>query len=569
MQRIKAGQETEFYQGIASILDKSRALGRYEEFAGGHEFIHQDIANMMAVTRADVMDVYNRYIKGKNAIITSFVPKHKANLALSGSQKANIVEEQIVAGAEKQFKESVTDDFVKTPSKFDRSEPPLGVQPDVTIPDIWRETADNGMQMMGIEHHELPLVNFVLRIKGGQWLDKPGKAGTANLLARLMNEGTATKTAAELEQAIGLLGANVTVRSGRENIVIEGGTLSKNFASTMALMSEILLEPRFNEAQFNRIKAKRLTRIEEELGDPDTIAASVFRRVLYGDEHFAGQIFRGDKTSVERIEFADVKAWYKDNVSPKAATLHVVGAVDAKQVQESVAKLNASWQGQGVDFPKLKAPKVVNKPKVYFVDVPNTKQSTIYVGKAALAGNDDEFELAQMANTRLGYGSSARLLQVLRIEKGYTYGAGSRFSRTHYQGPFSVRTRVRSNVTLESLQIIKDLVGNYAATFGEEDLATTKNLIIKGLSRRFEKLDNLQNLLLDVSAYDLPDDYMTRKQQRVKDMSLTELKKVIEKHMNEQQMIYVVVGDAKTQLQRMADLGYGQAIVLDVHGHRL
>lgn len=569
LQRIKAGQETEFYYGVSSILDKALELGIYHEFAGSYEFINQDIANMMAVTREDVMDVYHRYIKDKPAVITSFVPKNKANLVLTGSLKADVVEEQIIAGAEKQFDESASDDFVKTPSKFDRSEPPLGEQPAVSIPHIWHDTADNGMKLMGIEHHELPLVNFVLRVNGGQWLDKPGLAGTANLLAKLMSEGTASKTATKLEQAIGLLGARIKVDAGRENIVIEGDTLAKHFDDTMALVTEMLLSPRWDEANFARIKAERLTKIEEDLGDPDAIAARVFRRMVYGDDHFAGQAFGGDKASVAMIEFADVKDWYANNMSPQVATLHVVGAVDAKQVQQAAVLLNKKWRGGAVDFPKQKRLADVAEPKVYFVDVPNAKQSTIFMGKAGLMGDDAEFEAANMANMRLGAGTSARLMQVLRIEKGYTYGAGSQMLRTQYEGPFMARTRVRSNVTLESLQIIKDLVGNYAATFDEDDLATTKNLISKGLSRRFEQLDNLQDLLMDVSAFNLPDDYMAQKQDLVKNMSLTEIKSMMNKHMNEQQMIYVVVGDAKTQLQRMAKLGYGQAIVLDVHGNRL
>ncbi|MCJ8270821.1 MAG: insulinase family protein, partial [Psychrosphaera sp.] len=280
--RIKASQETDFYNGVSSVLSKALQLGTYNEFAGDPNFAGQDISNILAVSRQDIMRVYHQYIKNKPAIITSFVPKSKKDLILSGSTKANVTEEKIVAGAEKQFDESQNTDFVKTPTKMDRSEPALGVQPDVKIPAIWQQQTSNGIKLMGIEHNELPLVNFSLRIDGGQWLDEADKLGTADLSAQLLSEGTSAKTPAEMEDAIGLLGASLEIEATREGIEITGNALAKHFAKTIGFVTEIILTPRWDQSIFERIKSRQLTRIEQLEGNPSAVTSVAFNRQIYG-----------------------------------------------------------------------------------------------------------------------------------------------------------------------------------------------------------------------------------------------------------------------------------------------
>jgi zinc protease len=567
--RIKASQETDFYNGVSSVLSKALQLGTYNEFAGDPNFAGKDISNILAVSRQDIMRVYHQYIKNKPAIITSFVPKSKQDLVLSGSTKANVAEEKIVAGAEKQFDESANTDFVKTPTKMDRSEPALGVQPDVKIPAIWQQKTSNGIKLMGIEHNELPLVNFSLRIDGGQWLDDADKLGTADLLAQLMSEGTSGMTPAELEDAIGLLGASLEIEATREGIEITGNALAKHFAKTLGFVTDIILTPRWDQSIFKRIKSRQLTRIKQLEGNPSAVTSVAFNRQIYGKNHLGGQPMGGTSTTVNNIELNDLKAWYKRNLSPKHATLHVVGDIKPAQVTSALTKLQSQWTGKTIDFPKFTAPTAVTKPQVFFVDIPNAKQSVIYMGKAALKGNDPMYDSLIMANNRLGSDSSARLTQVLRIQKGYTYGARSGIARHHYTGVFLARTQVRSNVTLESLNIVKDLVGNYAPTFNKDDLKIAKNLISKGYSRRFETLGKLTRMLEAMSTYSLPVNFIEKQQQLVQDMSLNALHSTVKQYMNEQQMIYVIAGDAKTQLENVKAFGYGEPILLDINGERL
>ena len=437
----------------------------------------------------------------------------------------------------------------------------------MNVPDVWQNSQSNGLKVYGIEQNELPIVNFNLTIKGGQQLDSYDKLGTATLMTQLMNEGTLTKTPQELEEAIGLLGANLRISSNGEFMNISGRSLAKNFDATMALLGEMLLTPRWQESEFERLKSTRLTRIKQSKGNANTIARNAFSKLLYSNKHVAGNPVGGTDTTVKKIMLSDVKEYYQQNITPKMASFHVVGAVNESQVNKALASLS-NWQGDKVELPKQPAIKKRDKPQFYFIDVADSKQSVIMVGKPVVSGQDADFYPLQVANNRLGGGMSGRLAQTLRIQKGYTYGAYSYIQGASYQSPFVASSQVRTNVTLESLEIFKELISQYKNTFTEEDLDVTQNMIIKGNSRKFETLDQLLGMLTNMSKFDLPANYIDQQQNYVTGLKLDNIHNNIDKYFDEQSMIYLVVGDAKTQLSRMKDFGYGEPILLDIDGEK-
>ncbi|WP_223789206.1 M16 family metallopeptidase [Marinicella meishanensis] len=568
--KIKARQETNFYNGISSVLNKAYQLGLYQEFAGDPDYYLTDIQNIKAVTQADVLRVYEQYIKNRPHIMTSFVPKAQPDLIVDGSSQAPVVEEAIVQGKEKEFVEDPNAEYVKTPTQHDRSEPPLGELPVMRSPAIWQAQTPQGMAVYGVEHREVPLVNFSLRIEGGQALDASDKQGTAALLAAMLNEGTALKTPAELEDAIGLLGSSISVTASHTGITVSGSSLARNFAATIDLMTEMLLQPRFDEADFERVKTRRLASIESSKGNPNTIANEVFMQLLYGEDHVAGQILGGDQTNVQRISLADVTQWYQQHFSAQGAQFHVAGAVSAAEVTMALAALDRQWSRQAVTMPDLTVAEQDHPQRLFFIDFPGAKQSVLMVGKTALDAMHEDFHRLEIVNNRLGTGSSARLTQTLRINKGYTYGAYSYIqSRKHYPGAFVAATQVRTNVTLESLQIVQQLIGEYAATFAAEDLATTQNLLRKGNTRRFETLGQLLGEVTQFSRYQWPTDYLEQEQAQLAAMDLEQAHALINTHLHEPDMIYLVVGDAETQLERVKQMGLGDPVMLDKAGQPL
>ncbi|WP_445750027.1 M16 family metallopeptidase [Polaribacter sp.] len=565
LNRIKAAQETNFYSSLSSVLGKGTRLASYNTYTGNPGFVTQDIKNTLAVTKEDVMNVYNKYIKNKNYIATSFVPKNSTDLALSNAVLADVVEEKIVIGAEENFDPKIEAKYEKTPSKINRSvEPPYGDLLELTVPEVYQDSLQNGLKILGIENDEVPLVRFNLTIDGGQLLESMDKLGLANLTANLLNKGTKNKTVAQLEEEIQDLGANISVRSDTENITISGTTLTKNYDKTIALVKEMLLQPRFDEAEFELLKKATIANLRQQEANPNAVAANIYNELIYGKDNIRSKNTLGTTASVQAITIEDVKEFYNKNMSPSVAKMLVVGDISKEKVLNSLADLNDDWTSKEVLIPVYETPKMPTKPMVYFYDIPNAKQSVLQFGAPALAATDADFYPATVMNYILGGGGFAsRLTQELREGKGYTYGIRSNFSGTKAAGPFTISSGVRSNVTLESAQLIKKILEEYPTTFSDADLETTKSFLIKSNARAFETAGAKLNMLSNISDFGWKPDYVKDREKVVKNMTKERIAALANQYVNPNKMIWLIVGDAATQLERMKELGFGEPILLN------
>ena len=588
LDRVKAGRETAFYDGynsISSILGKAFALAEYNIFAGSPAYLSEDIARILAVSSDDVMRVYERYIRDRHFVATSFVPTGQADLVLADSVRAEIVEESIVAGREAEVVLPSTRDFEKTPASLgktpaslgktpaslgktpaslDRSvEPPFGPPPALTVPEVWTDSLANGVAVYGIEQTEVPVVRFTIRLRGGLLLDDPSRAGVANLVAEMMTEGTARRSAEELEEAIDALGSSISVSAGRESLTISGSTLTRNYDPTMALVEEILLEPRWDGDEFSRARQRISNRLRRQSADPNAIAANAFNRLIYGKDHILSANVLGTQESVESITIDDIRTYYQDYVSPSVASIHIAGDITQEVAIAALSGLGQRWASRDVEIPRYQVPDDPGRGRIFFVDVAGASQSVIRVGALALAETDPDFFPATVMNLRLGGVFVSRLNQVLREQKGYTYGASSRFSGSDRPGPFSVTTGVRSNVTLESVELIRDILAGYAGGLTESDLEATRNYLIRSNARAFETLRAKIGMLEKISALGFPLDYVVQREQIVREMTLDRVRELAEQYVDPRRMVFLVVGDARTQLPRLAELGFGRPILID------
>jgi len=467
LNRIKAGIETDFYNGLSSVLGKAFQLAQYNIFANDPGYINEDIQKTLAVTKEDVMQVYEEYIKGQPFVATSFVPQGQNKLALENSAPAEVEEEQIVAeGRGEQFEIPEETKYERTPSGFDRTvEPPYGETPAPAIPEVWETELANGLEIYGIENYELPLVEFEITLKGGLMLEDQENAGVSSLMADLMTKGTADKTPEELEEAIDLLGANINVSSGRQSLTIRGNSLARNYEETLALVEEIMLQPRWDEREFELAKQSTLSQIAQQSANPNSIASNTYNKLLYGEESILSYNTIGKSNTVENITLDDLKSYYESNFSPSVADMHVVGAINNNEVVASMASMETQWENKPVEIPEFDLPEAPESSTVYFYDVPDAKQSVLRFGYLAMPETDPDFYRATIMNYKLGGGGFAsRLTQELREGKGYTYGIRSGFSGSDMAGPFTISSGVRTNVTYESAALVKDILEAYPET---------------------------------------------------------------------------------------------------------
>ena len=564
VERIKASQETDFYTGISSILGKSYQLASYNEDKGDPGYYKTDIAKLKAVTKADILRVYNKYVKNKPFLVTSFVPKGQLNMIVEGSEKADIKEEGISDAAQVAIKDKIEEDITKTPTLFDRSVMPAdGPDPVLNLPSVWNMKLPDGMQVYGVEQDELPLVQFSLEIKGGHFLDPPQKPGVANFVCELMMEGTKNKTPLVLEEEIEKLGASINLNASNNSITLSANTLTRNYDQVLALAKEILLEPRWDTAEFAMAKTRLLNNLKRQKANPTTLARNEFNELVYGQGHILGTDRMGTEESVATMTMDDLKSYYARAFSPSVASFLVAGSIAKDKVTASLQPLASAWKGKEVVFPSYPLPAPLEQSKIIFVDVPGAKQSVINIGCLGLARQDKDYFPATVMNYKLGGSFNGNVNLVLREEKGFTYGARTGFSAGIIPGAFMASASVRSSATEESVEIFRDLMTKYGKELSADDLDFTRNSLIKGYARQFETLGAKIGMLSDISMYQLPVDYPKVEQTIVQNMTLDQLKALAMKYIDPSKMYYVVAGDAKTQLEPLEKVGFGKPQVVN------
>ncbi|HEY9185042.1 MAG TPA: pitrilysin family protein [Salegentibacter sp.] len=565
LKRIKAGQETRFYNSLSSVMGKGFQLAQYQIFANDPNYINKDVDNILAVTAADVQRVFEKYLYNKNYVATSFVPKNQQDLALAGAMEADITEEEIKEDAEDEVDPNAEVTYEKTPSSFNRSiEPPYSAAPELKVPEIWESRMPSGLEILGITNSEVPLVKFSLEIGGGLMLEEPGKTGVSNLLAKLMTKGSKNKTPEELEEAIELLGADIRINAGEEKITISGSTLARNYSETMELVEEILLEPRWDEAEFKLVKQQALSQIKQQNANPNSIAKREFQKLIYGENHMLSNQIIGTEESLEKIGLQDLKTYYRENFSPLNASFNIVGDIEKKEALDALKSISANWPPQQVRIPELPQPQKPKRSRIYFYDVPGAKQSIFRFGAPALSATDEDFYPAEVMNYRLGGGGFAsQLTQQLREGKGYTYNIRSGFYGERNTGPFMISSGVRTNITYDAVKLIKEILEDYPTNYDQEDLEITKGFMIKSAARKFETLNAKLGMLSDISNYELDHNYMKQREELVNNFSVLEIQELAEKYINPDQMYFLIVGDAESQLEKLEELGLGTPVLLN------
>lgn len=564
LSRLKIQKEKEIYNRLSGVMNKALYMAHDNVFYGAPDESVNQLAKYEAVTRDDIMRVYNKYIKGQNYGAISVVPKGQANLVLAGSVEAPITIEKV----EDQKKQStdgalVDDPYEFSPSKIDRKTEPalLANTPVVKSPAMWSTATDNGMKVLGAVYSELPLVNFMFSLNNGRLNDPAQKVGVSTFLARMLNEGTANKTPEELEDAMGQLGASIKFAAGSETMSLSGNCLKKNTAEVMALVQEMLLQPRWDAKAFETVKARLIDEYNQSVSYPQTIGRQAFVRMIYGKESPLAYI--GTEATYSAITMDDLKDYYNKYISPSIAKFNIVGDFSQEEVLKMLAPLNTAWAAKEATQAIPEMTKATPDAKIFFIDYPGSAQSFIMLGNAAMPLNSPEAYPAKVVNNKLGGSSGSVLFDELRLKKGYTYGAYSDFNQGNYINNFVAASNVEAQFTVPSVVLFKDILSGWKEQFTEAILVETKNSMMQAQCGAFETPGRLINVLSNVSVYNMPMDYLTQQQNTLKNMTLDQAKAHIAKDINYDNMIIVVVGDAKTQLPLLQKSGIGKVVVLD------
>lgn len=569
LDRIVASIEVDTLGGLDGVLGKAIQLAENNIFYDNPGYTKTQLERYRSITTQDVKRVFNEYILGKPYLTTSFVPEGKVELALEGSVDANVKQEETVTSPTLNTNNSVppgtrSADFKRTPSSIDRSvEPPFQGEIEMPVSTVWRDKLDNGIDVYGIKNDELPLVYFSFEVDAGHLKGDYSNPIIPRFTGSLLQRGTANKTPGEFEVAMEILGSQIGVTVGNYTANIQGSTLARNFDETIALVEEMLMEPRWDEGEYEEIIQSRKNRIASNLVNPNFLAGVEASKITHPEGSLLSISSLGTLEQVEATTISDLKRFYNRNFKPEGGNLIVVGDIDAETVKSATASLTRRWTGKPQDSLELPSPNPVERSVLYVYDYPKATQSTIRAWRPSIKATHPDYPLLDALNFNLGGAFTSILNDELRVKKGYTYGIGSSFFGDKYTGTFSLSTSVRSDVTIESIESIKEIVENYGPEFSEEDLTLVKDSLIRSQALQTESLAEKFGLLNEISGLGYPDDYLMQHADLIKGMSLEEFKEYASKYIRPEALNWMVVGNVKSDMEKFRTLGFDDVILLN------
>lgn len=551
--KAKASMEANFVFGLQSVAGKVSQLAANETFKGDPNYIEQDIARYAEVTKADVMRVYKKYIKDKHGVIMSVVPKGQKQLVAAEDNftpPTRVIPEQVqTTDSDLKVRKAIDD--------FDRSiVPTAGANKAVDVPKMWQETFANGIKILATQSKETPTTSILIKIPAGHYYESKDKAGTASLLAAMLNESTTKRSAEDMSKELQKLGASVGISAGNSYLAINVNTLTKHLDATLALVYEKLTAPAFLSNEFQRNKSNAIQDAINGKKDAGYLASTAYRQLLHAD-NIAAISSAGSQASLNNIQLADVKALYEQQVKPKDSEIILVSDLAKARVLQSLAifkPLTGEGKKLSLDLPASKAKTGV----IYLVNKDNAAQSAIRIGKRSLTQDvTGEYYRAYLMNFPLGGAFNSRINLNLREDKGYTYGARSYFYGDKFSGVYTASAEVRADVTDKSIvEFVKEIQHYADKGISDEELAFMRNAINQKDALKYETPSSKLNFLAQILEHNLSADFVKQRNEIVKNISKEEINALAQKHLNIKEMLMVVVGDAKTLKPQLEALGY-------------
>ncbi len=423
----------------------------------------------------------------------------------------------------------------------------------------------NGLTLLVIEQHRLPTVQYSLWIKSGSIADPSDTPGLASFTADLLREGTAKRTSTQIAAELDEIGAtfNADAAFGDNLTTVEAGGLSQSADKLMELMSDIVLNASFPADELRKYVQREKAGLMQLRSEPGFLARERFARAVYGDFPAAVQAPTAESLGKAAPEL--LKDFHDKHYTPGTAILAIAGDLTQAQATELAKKYFGAWKDHPV--PALTAGEIPApaKARIFLVDRPDSVQSNIVAGGLSLRRNDPDFIPLTLMNRILGGGPAGRLFINLREEKGYTYGAYSRFTSHEFPGTFAANTEVRNAVTDGSLhELMYEFKRLRDEKVPQAELDEAKRSISASFALSLENLSGIVSRWMTVKYYGLPLDYWDEYPDQVAKLDADAVQRTARKYIDLDHLQLVVVGDAKQV--REAVEKYGTVQMFDADG---
>ncbi len=427
--------------------------------------------------------------------------------------------------------------------------PPAPAAPrSVTIPKPTEKTLKNGLRVIVIEDHDVPLVSAGVVVKNGGEVDPADLSGLAELTASLLTKGTKTRTAPEIAQQIEALGGTIESGAGWDASRAFINVMSGKIDPAMTILADVVRNPVFQEEEVERLRQQYLDNLSVTLGQPGSLASFVAARIVFGDAAY-GHPIAGTPESLARIKQADIAGFHAKYYRPDNAVLVMGGSIKAADAFKLAERLFGDWAKPAAALPARgqvgKMEQAGEKQRVVVIDMPDAGQAAVVLARTGISRTDPDYFRGIVTNSILS-GYSGRLNQEIRIKRGLSYGARSSLDVRRETGPFvaSAQTKNPSGAEVASL-LLSELGRLSTEPVAETELTPRKAVLIGGFGRNLETTDGLAFQVASLALYGLSLDEINNYIRNVQAVTAADVQKFAGSRLPTKNANIIIVGNAK------------------------
>ena len=433
---------------------------------------------------------------------------------------------------------------------------------DFSLPEIQTFSLDNKLKVFFVQKNDLPILQVNMIVDAGNKYDPNDKKGLANLTSMLIDEGAGNYDSLELSDEFDTLGSHFNIGTSEDNIFLSLQTLKENFERSLDLFSMVVTKPHLNVKDFERERRKVLIKILQLKDEPDQIADGAYEYLVFGKDNPYSSLTLGEEKTVNNISNEDIKLFYNSYFKPDNSALVVVGDSNADELKENLNLMLTKWKPEKVQNLTVNE-SLKNRAQIYLIHKEGAVQSEIRIGHLTPERNEKDYYSKALLNNILGGQFSSRINLNLREDKGYTYGASSRFTYYKQSAHFLVSTSVGSENTGNAVkEIIKEL-HSIREGAKEKELEFAKSSTIRRYPANFETNKQIASGLSAKYIFSLPDDYLNNFIERIKSVTLEEVNETAEKNIFPEESVILIVGDKDKVTNQLESLNMGEIKMIE------
>ena len=536
--RVKVGREVELFSGLERIGGfggKADRLNLYNTYLGSPGFFVEDFDRYQRLNLVDVQRVANDYL---------LKPRLTVSFLREGSLRSEKVEP-------------------------DRSMMPE-IKPTVSfeVPDVHTVVLDNGLKLHVTSRHEVPKIGVALIVKAGAIWEPMERIGLAAMTAEMLVEGTASRSALQIEAELDRMGSQLSSGGSREWSLVSMNCLKRYLPKSLELMVDVALHPNFPDDELERLRKQYLDNILQDRSNASAIASRIVRMKLFGAEHPYGWPIGGTVETVTGMKRSELERFYLQYFRPESSALIMVGDVDAKEATALAEGAFGSWSGEQYSKATLGEANRASR-ETFLVDRPGAAQSELRLAMLGPPRSTGDYYVLEMLNNVLGGGFSGRLNLNLREDKGFTYGAFSGIRYACLQSLLLGSAPVESSVTglaIEEMLSEFDALASWRRPITEGELTHAREALTRGFAQRFETLAQVAGEVAELEGYDIPLSNLAAYPDGIASVTLEQLGAAAAQYLDTSKAVLVVVGDGERIMADVESLGFGPMYVLDPEG---